>query len=233
MTSFGLSHIWTQGDVVIRLILLILLTMSVLSWGTLCLKAWDLWQHRRSAQAAAGFWEGPNWEAGLHTLKQSRTILFWSLASKALDAIQEHRTTSGPTDAGLGLNHWVSRSLRQGLDEQTQQLKSGLALLASIGSTAPFVGLLGTVWGIYHALVAMGQTGQASLDAVAGPIGETLIMTALGLAVAIPAVLSYNALIRGNAWLVAQLNRFAHRLVTDLLTSQHFAPTPKERSNGI
>jgi len=155
------------------------------------------------------------------------------VACHALEAIQEHRSTSGPSNAGLDLNHWVSRRLRHGLDDQTQRLKTGLALLASIGSTAPFVGLLGTVWGIYHALVAMGQSGQASLDAVAGPIGETLIMTALGLAVAIPAVLGYNALVRGNFWVVNQLNRFAHELLTDLLTSQRYSQAHQERSNGI
>jgi biopolymer transport protein ExbB len=233
MPSFGLSHIWTQGDAVTKFILLTLLTMSVLSWGMLWLKGWDLWKHRRSAQAINGFWENGNWEDGLNTLKRSPTTLFWSLACQTLEAIQEHRTSAGPANAGLDLNHWVSRSLRHDLDAQTQQLKSGLALLASIGSTAPFVGLLGTVWGIYHALVAMGQSGQASLDAVAGPIGETLIMTALGLAVAIPAVLGYNALVRGNNWVVHQLNQFAHGLLTELLTGQRLSQVTQERSNGI
>jgi biopolymer transport protein ExbB len=110
------------------------------------------------------------------------------------------------------VSDWVTRCLRNGIDDHTSQLQNGLAILASIGSTAPFVGLFGTVWGIYHALVNIGTTGNVGIDAVAGPIGETLIMTALGLAVAIPAVLGYNALVRGNKFIIARMNRFAHDL---------------------
>jgi biopolymer transport protein ExbB len=106
----------------------------------------------------------------------------------------------------------VTRCLRNGIDEFTARLQSGLAILASVGSTAPFIGLFGTVWGIYHALVAIGTSGQASIDKVAGPIGEALIMTAFGLAVAIPAVLGYNALVRGNKGMLNGLNSFAHDL---------------------
>jgi len=112
----------------------------------------------------------------------------------------------------LDLNDWVTRCLRSAIDESTAQLQSGLAILASVGSTAPFVGLFGTVWGIYHALLAIGMSGQSTIDKVAGPIGEALIMTALGLAVAIPAVLGYNALVRGNKGVIAKLNRFAYDL---------------------
>jgi biopolymer transport protein ExbB len=107
---------------------------------------------------------------------------------------------------------WVTRSLRNSVDDSTARMQSGLAILASAGSTAPFVGLFGTVWGIYHALMAIGMAGQATIDKVAGPIGEALIMTALGLAVAIPAVLGYNALVRANKKVIAKLNRFAHDL---------------------
>jgi biopolymer transport protein ExbB len=106
----------------------------------------------------------------------------------------------------------VTRSLRNAIDEFTARLQSGLAILASVGSTAPFIGLFGTVWGIYHALVAIGTSGQSTIDKVAGPIGEALIMTALGLAVAIPAVLGYNALVRGNKSILSKLNSFAHDL---------------------
>ncbi len=107
------------------------------------------------------------------------------------------------------MTHWT-RCLRNGINEFTARLQSGLAILASVGSTAPFIGLFGTVWGIYHALVAIGMSGQSSIDKVAGPIGEALIMTALGLAVAIPAVLGYNALVRGNKGILNALNSFAH-----------------------
>jgi biopolymer transport protein ExbB len=110
------------------------------------------------------------------------------------------------------LSDWVTRELRQCLDEFTARLQGGLAVLASVGSTAPFVGLFGTVWGIYHALLGIGAAGQATIDKVAGPIGEALIMTALGLAVAIPAVLAYNALVRGHKGVLHTLKRFAHDL---------------------
>ena len=110
------------------------------------------------------------------------------------------------------MSDWVTRCLRNCIDEFTSRLQSGLAILASVGSTAPFIGLFGTVWGIYHALLAIGTSGQSTIDKVAGPIGEALIMTALGLAVAIPAVLGYNALVRGNKSILASLNSFAHDL---------------------
>jgi biopolymer transport protein ExbB len=112
----------------------------------------------------------------------------------------------------LDASDWISRALRNSIDSTTGKLQTGLAVLASVGSTAPFVGLFGTVWGIYHALMKIGAAGQASIDQVAGPIGEALIMTALGLAVAIPAVLGYNALVRGNKHILAKLGRFAHDL---------------------
>ena len=112
----------------------------------------------------------------------------------------------------LDLSEWVTRSLRNSIDDIAAKMQAGLAVLASVGSTAPFVGLFGTVWGIYHALLAIGLNGQASIDKVAGPVGESLIMTALGLAVAIPAVLGYNALVRGNKSVSGKLNRFAHDL---------------------
>ena len=112
----------------------------------------------------------------------------------------------------LDASDWISRALRNSIDSTTGKLQAGLAILASVGSTAPFVGLFGTVWGIYHALMKIGAAGQASIDQVAGPIGEALIMTALGLAVAIPAVLGYNALVRGNKHILAKLGRFAHDL---------------------
>ena len=110
------------------------------------------------------------------------------------------------------MSDWVTRCLRNGINEFTARMQSGLAILASVGSTAPFVGLFGTVWGIYHALIVIGTTGQASIDKVAGPIGEALIMTAFGLAVAIPAVLGYNAIVRGNKGVLGALNSFAHDL---------------------
>ena len=129
-----------------------------------------------------------------------------------VQAAAHHRATKAQLHDSLDASDWISRSLRNSIDATTGKLQSGLAILASVGSTAPFVGLFGTVWGIYHALVAIGTSGQSTIDKVAGPIGEALIMTALGLAVAIPAVLGYNALVRGNKSILIKLNSFAHDL---------------------
>ena len=118
----------------------------------------------------------------------------------------------------LDKSDWVTRSLQNTIDDATAELQSGMAILASVGSTSPFVGLFGTVWGIYHALMQIGMAGQATIDKVAGPIGEALIMTALGLAVAIPAVLGYNALVRANKAIITRMNRFAHDLHALLIT---------------
>ena len=134
------------------------------------------------------------------------------LAEEGRDATAHHRNTRAQLHDTLDISDWVTRCLRNAIDDSVARLQSGLAILASVGSTAPFVGLFGTVWGIYHALMGISATGQATIDKVAGPIGEALIMTALGLAVAIPAVLGYNALVRGNKSVISKLNRFAHDL---------------------
>ncbi len=211
-TSFGLSHIWTQGDLVTRLILLALVAMSVLSWVVIVLKALDVWRHKQSALGSEQFWHTTSLAEGLAVLSQRPGNLFHSLAQVAQEATEHHQAAQKQLHDRLDISDWVTRSLRNTIDDHTSHLQNGLAVLASIGSTAPFVGLFGTVWGIYHALVSIGVNGNASIEAVAGPIGETLIMTALGLAVAIPAVLGYNALVRGNKFIIARMNRFAHDL---------------------
>jgi biopolymer transport protein ExbB len=136
-----------------------------------------------------------------------------------------HRDTSTHLHDTLDISDWVTRALRNTLDDIKGRLQSGLAILASVGSTAPFVGLFGTVWGIYHALLAIGVAGQASIDKVAGPIGESLVMTALGLAVAIPAVLGYNALVRGNKSVLHKQSRFAHDLHAYFVTGARVRAT--------
>jgi hypothetical protein len=133
----------------------------------------------------------------------------------------------------LDLSDWVTRELRNSIDEFTARLQGGMAVLASVGSTAPFVGLFGTVWGIYHALMGIGVAGQATIDKVAGPIGEALIMTALGLAVAIPAVLGYNALVRGNKSVLHKLNRFAHDLHAYFVTGARVTRGGQPAGTGI
>jgi biopolymer transport protein ExbB len=158
----------------------------------------------RQARFTESFWHAPDFADRLNKLGTDENP-FRALALEGRDA-SAHHTPRHPGAAArrLGASDWLTRSLRNCIDEATANLQSGLAVLASVGSTAPFVGLFGTVWGIYHALMAIGVAGQATIDKVAGPIGEALIMTALGLAVAIPAVLGYNALVRGNKNVLAQ-----------------------------
>ena len=211
-SSFGLSNIWTQGDAVTRLILIALLAMSVISWVVIVLKAQGVWRHKQSALGSEQFWHTASLAEGLAVLGQRPGNLFHTLARVGQEATEHHQAAQKQLHDRLDISDWVTRSLQSSIDDSTSRLQNGLAILASIGSTAPFVGLFGTVWGIYHALVGIGASGNASIDAVAGPIGETLIMTALGLAVAIPAVLGYNALVRGNKFIIARLNRFAHDL---------------------
>lgn len=211
-TSFGLSHIWAQGDAVTHLILMALMTMSVISWVVIVLKALDVWRHKQSALGSEQFWHTTSLAEGLSVLSQRPGNLFHTLAQVGQEATEHHQAAQKQLHDRLDISDWVTRSLRNAIDDSTSRLQNGLAVLASIGSTAPFVGLFGTVWGIYHALVSISASGNASLDAVAGPVGETLIMTALGLAVAIPAVLGYNALVRGNKFIIARMNRFAHDL---------------------
>ena len=211
-TSFGLSHIWAQGDAVTHLILMVLMTMSVISWVVIVLKALDVWRHKQSALGSEQFWHTTSLAEGLSVLSQRPGNLFHTLAQVGQEATEHHQAAQKQLHDRLDISDWVTRSLRNAIDDSTSRLQNGLAVLASIGSTAPFVGLFGTVWGIYHALVSISASGNVSLDAVAGPVGETLIMTALGLAVAIPAVLAYNALVRGNKFIIARMNRFAHDL---------------------
>ena len=210
--SFGLPHLWAQGDAVTRTIAILLLLMSALSWVVIAIKAMDVWRHQRQAACSEQFWHSPDLAVGLAVLARQHGNPFHQLAMTGHLAAEQQQAAHQELHNRLDISDWVQRSLRNAIDENTTRMQSGLAILASIGSIAPFVGLLGTVWGIYHALVAIGATGNASIDAVAGPIGETLIMTALGLAVAIPAVLGYNGLVRGNKFVIARMNRFAHDL---------------------
>ena len=153
---------------------------------------------------------------------------FVQLAIAGREATAHHRHTQTQLHDTLDISDWISRTLRNSIDDSTARFQSGLAVLASVGSTAPFVGLFGTVWGIYHALMGIGVSGQATLDQVAGPIGESLIMTALGLAVAIPAVLGYNALVRGNKSILTKLNRFAHDLHSYFVTGARVGTNPAD-----
>ena len=211
-SQFGLMSVWTQGDWVTKGVALLLLGMSLASWIVIILKTLDLLKYKKVARTAEDFWHSEDFAAGLAKLGSDPANPFRQLAIEGREATAHHRNTKVHLHDALDVSDWITRSLRNAMDEFTSRLQSGLAILASVGSTAPFIGLFGTVWGIYHALLSIGSAGQATIDKVAGPIGEALIMTALGLAVAIPAVLGYNALVRGNKGVLQKLNRFAHDL---------------------
>ncbi|MHB1199541.1 MAG: MotA/TolQ/ExbB proton channel family protein [Polaromonas sp.] len=210
--QFGLVNVWNQGDIVTKSVALLLLLMSLASWMVILIKTLDLFKYKKLAAAAEDFWHSEDFATGLARLGGEPGNPFHQLALEGRKATLHHRDTKAQLHDTLDMSDWVTRTLRNTMDEFTVRLQSGLAILASVGSTAPFVGLFGTVWGIYHALLSIGTAGQATIDQVAGPVGESLIMTALGLAVAIPAVLGYNALVRGNKGVLQKLNRFAHDL---------------------
>jgi biopolymer transport protein ExbB len=228
--AFGLSHIWLHGDWITRGIMVMLLAMSLISWIVIVLKALDVWRYKQQAHKSEDFWHSHSLAEGLAVLGQGSGNLFHALATTGQEAIDHHQAAQAQLHDRLDISDWVTRSLRNAIDDSTGKLQNGLAILASIGSTAPFVGLFGTVWGIYHALIGIGSTGNAGIDAVAGPIGETLIMTALGLAVAIPAVLGYNALVRGNKFIIARMNRFAHDLHAYFVTGARVSPSAQASS---
>ena len=212
--QFGLVNVWVQGDAVSRSVLLVLLAMSLASWLVILFRLLDLRQLSAQAAAVDAFWHARDFNEGIKALGAAESP-FVALAQEGQKAAA-HLNGKGGAQPELhesfDFSDWVTRSLRNSVDDSTARMQSGLSVLASAGSTAPFVGLFGTVWGIYHALMSIGMAGQATIDKVAGPIGEALIMTALGLAVAIPAVLGYNALVRANKKIIAKLNRFAHDL---------------------
>ncbi|WP_210545761.1 MotA/TolQ/ExbB proton channel family protein [Rhodoferax sp. PAMC 29310] len=211
-SQLGLINFWTQGDWVTKAVALVLLTMSLASWMVIVLKALDVFKYKKLAAGTEAFWHSEDLATGLTALGGDDSNPFRQVALAGREATAHHSNTKVQLHNTLDMSDWVTRSLRNAIDDSTARLQSGLAILASVGSTAPFVGLFGTVWGIYHALLGIGAAGTATIDKVAGPIGEALIMTALGLAVAIPAVLGYNALVRGNKSVLTKLNRFAHDL---------------------
>ncbi len=211
-SQLGLVTLWTQGDWVTKAVAILLLGMSLASWIVILIKALDILKFKSLGQRTETFWHSEDFSAGMKALGAQAGNPFVELAQAGQEATAHHRNTQTQLHDALDISDWISRSLRNSIDDSTARFQSGLAILASVGSTAPFVGLFGTVWGIYHALMGIGAAGSATIDKVAGPIGEALIMTALGLAVAIPAVLGYNALVWGNKSVIMKLNRFAHDL---------------------
>src|SRR6218665_1992266 len=211
-SHFVLANVWQQGDLVTKVVAVILLFIWLLYWIVILIKTMDIIRYKKMASAADGFWHSEDFATGMAKLGKDPSNPFRSLAEEGREATAHHRNTKAHLHDTLDVSDWVTRTLRNSIDATPARMQSGLAILASVGSTAPFVGLFGTVWGIYHALLAIGLSGQSTIDKVAGPIGEALIMTALGLAVAIPAVLGYNALVRGNKSVLGGLNSFPHDL---------------------
>ena len=222
-----LLTVFQQGDVVLMTTFLILILMSVTTWYLILLRGVQTLRLRRANRVAeAALWEAADWQAAEQVLSDS-TAPIAHLTRQGLAALRHHQQHA---ERSLGkacdLNEFVTRAIRKTLAQENARQETGMTLLASVGSTAPFIGLFGTVWGIYHALVNIGTAGQVSIATVAGPIGEALIATAAGLAAAIPAVLAYNAFTRSQRVMSQQLDHFAHDLHAQLLTQP-------EQSHGI
>ncbi len=191
---YGLGALWAQGDFVSRFVLVLLVLMSLGSWYILLTKLWESFKLAGEARAMRkSFFKSISLSEGVKSLKENGAFRF--IADSGMQAGEHHE---GSLTDNIDRNTWVTMGVQRSVDDVRNRLQDGLGFLATVGSTAPFVGLFGTVWGIYHALTAIGIAGQASIDKVAGPVGEALIMTAMGLAVAVPAVLGYNWLVSRN-----------------------------------
>lgn len=201
--QYSLSHLIKNGTLVDQATLVIMVLMSVGSWYILVTKIIDLTKLNGQAKEARKFWKAANVNAGLSSLKEGSPYRF--IADSAISASQHHE---GALLEQIDLNSWVTMSIQRSVDKVSSRLGEGLTFLATVGSTAPFIGLFGTVMGIYHALVAIGTSGNSSIDKVAGPVGSALIMTAIGLFVAVPAVLGYNYLLRRNKSAMEEVRAF-------------------------
>jgi biopolymer transport protein ExbB len=211
---YGLKALWTQSDFVAKAVLIILVLQSLGTWYIMITKVLDQSKMMRQAKAAAEkFWTAGSVKQGAEALDAGSPFRF--VADAGVEATKKH---SGLLEH-VPLSDWVTMSVGRAIERVGSRMQDGLAFLASVGSTAPFIGLFGTVWGIYHALVRIGVSGQASIDKVAGPVGEALIMTAIGLAVAVPAVLGYNWLVRRNKGVMDEVRAFGADLHSVILAS--------------
>ncbi|RDI01494.1 outer membrane transport energization protein ExbB [Caldimonas thermodepolymerans] len=221
--TMGFAHFIAQSDVVGKALLVILVLMSAISWYLIVMKGITQYvRKKRSEQFLSFFWNASSLDAvrneiATHGVRDP----FSHLTAHAMHARDHHaKYGAAKLEEAGSMQDFLTRTIKKVLDEETTRLENGLTVLATIGATAPFVGLFGTVWGVYHALVAIGMSGAGTLDKVAGPVGEALIMTGIGLAVAIPAVMGYNWLTRSNRVLTAKLDAFAFELFTFLSLGQ-------------
>lgn len=213
---YGMKALWNEGDLVSKTTLFILVLMSIGTWYIIITKFLQQAKIKRQAKSAEqSFWNASTLDQASEGLEEESAYRF--IAEKGIQSTKHH---GGTLLERIDFNTWVSISIQRAIDKINSHLSGGLAFLATVGSTAPFVGLFGTVWGIYHALTAIGISGQASIDKVAGPVGEALIMTAIGLAVAVPAVLGYNWLIRRNKAAMENVRSFGSDLHAVLLSGE-------------
>ena len=226
----GFAHFLGHADAVARAVLALMLIASICTWYLIATKGVRALRMRRRSEAFLNaFWDAPNLEAVAARIRENGVAEpFSHLVHHGFTAIEQHnRSRQGET---VSLIHsgssedLLTRALKRAIDEDRSHLESGQTFLATVASAAPFVGLFGTVWGIYHALLAIGASGQGTLDKVAGPVGEALIMTAIGLAVAIPAAIAYNAFARANRNTLAGLNAFAYDVFAFLATGIKTSP---------
>lgn len=229
---FNFARFIAQGDVVIVSVVAVLLLLSVTTWYLILIK-WlrGFGGRRNSAAFLQLFWNAPSADGLRKKLEEQHNAdPFSRIAFDAINASSQYRRHASreSADEAPDYSEFVTRAIRQGIAHEATLIESGLTLLASTGSTAPFIGLFGTVWGIYHALVNIGVSGRATLDSVAGPVGEALIVTAAGLAVAVPAVLAYNFFVRRNRLLLAQLESFAHELHAFLTLGIRLDPSSRK-----
>lgn len=215
----NLMHTFEQGDAILVSVFLSLILMSVLTWYFIVLRGWRAWQTmRHNRRAEARLWEADSWQQAEGELADCPA----PVSALLRDGLAAQRKYQQHSSSSLGqacsLDDYLTRALRKRLSQEQQRLEGGMTVLATIGSTAPFIGLFGTVWGIYHALVNIGVQGQVSIATVSGPIGEALVATAAGLAAAIPAVLAYNTFTRLNRLINQDMDHFTHDLHAHLLT---------------
>jgi biopolymer transport protein ExbB len=220
LTTMSFANFLRETDAVGLFVFGLLVLMSVVSWYFIILKFVRVGRIRmRSNHVVSAFWRTPPDQAVGFLEQQPDWEPFSKIALDAEFAMQHHDQLTEDRLAGtLHRADFLDRALRSSINREMERLETGLTFLATVGSTAPFVGLFGTVWGIFHALVRVGATGETSLDQVAGPVGEALIMTALGLAVAVPAVLGYNTLVRNNRVIIASFHAFAEDMLAYLTT---------------
>jgi len=215
-TPYGMGKLWNEGDAVTKTVLVLMILMSASTWYIAAIKLMVQSKLFSQATDARKVWDAKTLQDGVNSLKADSA--FRLVAEDGLRALKHH---DGKLTDKIDLESWVSMSVQRGVAGITNDLQTGMAVLATVASTSPFVGLFGTVWGIYHALIAIASSGQPSIDKVAGPVGEALIMTAIGLGVAVPAVFLYNWLVRRNKVAGEYLNAFAADVHAYLVVGVH------------